>query len=90
MTTCYIKGENDPVADTLSRARRYTGQTTGGKCHDQLITKIRKDYMHDSWCKSILGDLKRGVIDAKFDIKLRNGFETDHPKISARDLQERL
>lgn len=40
----------------------------------KLFSHLRKGYRKDSWCSSILDDLKQGVIDLKLDISLKNGL----------------
>jgi hypothetical protein len=80
----YIKGEDNTVADALSRLpikdhedsdlETTSAATFSIESDPKLFTKIRRGYSHDSWCTAILDDLKRGMIDSKLDIKLRNGL----------------
>jgi hypothetical protein len=77
----YIKGEDNTVADALSQlpidkaAGPLAVTATFTIENDpKLFSKIRKGYTHNTWCAGILDDLKRGVIDSKLDIKLKNGL----------------
>lgn len=68
----YIKGEDNTMADALSRlpidetpeplpiTATFTIEND-----PKLFNKIHKGYSHDTWCTGILDDLNRGVIDSK-------------------------
>lgn len=77
----YIKGEDNTIADTLSRLpineppeTLLVTATFTIENDPSLFNKIQKGYSHDTWCTSILDDLKCGIIDSKLDIKLWNGL----------------
>lgn len=63
-TITYIKGEDNTIADALSRLTETEVTTTqvGAvfeiESNPQLYAQIRRGYANDKWCKGIVDDLK--------------------------------
>ena len=82
-TITYIDGDLNMVADALSQLPHTISTDSREVKVDvvsvfsiesdpKLIWRVKKGYRHDSWCKSILKDLKKNVIDEKLEITFKN------------------
>ena len=74
----YIKGEDNTVTDTLTRMLITEAKPLpilaifSIENDPTLFTKIQKGYGKDTWCASILDDIRCRVMDSKLNIKLEN------------------
>lgn len=76
----YIKGEDNTVTDVLSQlTEKEEAQIKVGAIFEierdlRLYARIWKGYSKDKWCKVMLDDLKKGLVDPKLEISFRNGL----------------
>ena len=82
-TITYITGEKNMVADALSclpdsideEAPLLSAAAVFEVRSDpKLIGRITKGYRVDPWCRGILDDLNRRVLDKKLNITLKHGL----------------
>jgi hypothetical protein len=80
-TITYIPGEDNTVADALSRLPDENGIIDVEACavfsiegDTNWARRIKKGYRSDPWCMGIIDDLARGVLDKKLEISLKNGL----------------
>lgn len=80
-TINYVKGEDNTVANTLSRmlSKEVPADTEVAAIFTiendlQVFADIRRGYKEDKWCTAIINDLKWNMINSKLAITWKNGL----------------
>lgn len=79
-TITYINGDLNTVADALSRLPNRVDDfqiacsTFQVKSDPQFVEDIKTGYTVDKWCRGILSDLEKNLIDSKFGFSLTDGL----------------
>jgi hypothetical protein len=80
-TITYINGDKNTIADALSRLPEdgkhdhdIIGTVFTIESDPDLLQQVKTGYQEDPWCRSILDNRKRGLLDEKLDISMKHGL----------------
>ncbi|RDB22362.1 hypothetical protein Hypma_010546 [Hypsizygus marmoreus] len=82
-TIHYIAGELNTIVDALSRLPDSVDSMNSPSLiapvfeissDPSIVANIKKGYTSDPWCKTLISDLKKQLLDAKLNIHLTDGL----------------